>query len=215
MSNPFFEQKPPEKTPTNVFVDMLQSIVIALFVCILLYVFILTPNQVDGYSMCPNFDDGQLLLTNKVSQWLGQTPLGASLGLNYQRGDVVVFHKPEMDKPLVKRVIGLPHEKVSVKNGKVYIDGKQLEEPYLPSGRVTSGATYLGEGEEITLADDNYFLMGDNRGKSLDSRYLEVGSVKREWMQGKVILRYLPIETFSISPGSNTSPGTFCPDSVQ
>jgi signal peptidase I len=194
---------------------MLQSIVIALFVCILLYVFILTPNQVDGYSMCPNFDDGQLLLTNKVSQWLGQTPLGQSLGLDYQHGDIVVFHKPDRDKPLVKRVIGVPHDSVSVRDGKVYINGELLEEPYLPSGRRTNGGSYLGEGEEITLSDTDYFLMGDNRGKSLDSRFLEIGTIKREWIQGKVILRYLPLPTFSIISGSGTTPGTFCPDSVQ
>ncbi|MCA9379382.1 signal peptidase I [Candidatus Dojkabacteria bacterium] len=215
MSNPFFAQPPKEKSQTNVLVDMLQSIVIALFVCILLYVFVLTPNQVDGYSMCPNFDDGQLLLTNKVSQWLGNTPLGESLGLNYQRGDIIVFHKPDRDKPLVKRIVGLPHEKVSIKGGRVYIDGQALDEPYLPSGRTTTGGSYLAEGEEITLADDSYFVMGDNRSKSLDSRYLEIGTIKREWMQGKVILRYLPLDTFGIISGSATSPGTFCTDSVQ
>lgn len=213
-NNPFFEQ-PASKRKTSFIVDMLQSIVVALFICIVLYLFILTPNQVDGYSMCPNFEDGQLLLTNKLSVWLGSTPLGQSMGLEYQRGDVVVFQKPGREKALIKRVIGTPGDKVSLRDGRVYVNNERVEENYLPAERRSSGGSYLGEGEEITVEEGNYFLMGDNRNNSLDSRFNDIGQVKREWLQGKVILTYWPLNTFGIVGNGGSSPKTLCPAQVQ
>lgn len=213
-TNPFFEQ-PTTKRKTNFIVDMLQSIVVALFICIILYLFILTPNQVDGYSMCPNFEDGQLLLTNKLSVWLGSTPFGQSMGLEYQRGDVVVFQKPGREKALIKRVIGLPGDKVSLRDGRVYVNNERVEENYLPAERRSGGGSYLGEGEEITIEEGNYFLMGDNRNNSLDSRFNDIGQVKREWLQGKVILTYWPLNTFGIVGNGGEAPKNLCPPQVQ
>lgn len=213
-NNPFFEQ-PVTKRRTSFIVDMLQSVVVALFICIILYLFILTPNQVDGYSMCPNFDDGQLLLTNKLSVWLGDSPFGKSMGLDYTRGDVVVFQKPGREKALIKRVIGIPGDKVSLRDGRIYVNNERVDESYIPAERRSGGGSYLGEGEEITVDPASYFLMGDNRNNSLDSRFNDIGQVKREWLQGKVILTYWPLNTFSIVGNGGTSPKQLCPAQVQ
>ncbi|MDQ7020530.1 MAG: S26 family signal peptidase [Candidatus Dojkabacteria bacterium] len=91
--NPFF-QEPEDKKKKNVLVDILQSVVIALSLSIFLYLFILTPNQVDGPSMEPNFYTGQLLFTSKLHQWFDGTSIGEATGLEYNRGDVIVFQKP-------------------------------------------------------------------------------------------------------------------------
>lgn len=218
--NPFFEKREEKRTTGGLIVDLLQSVVVALFICIVLYLFIITPNQVDGYSMCPNFEDGQLLLTNKISEWFGGTPVGKSLGLDYQKGDVVVFQKPETDiyhstKPLIKRIIATAGDKVIVKGGKVYVNGEQLAETYLPAGRRTDAGSFITEGGELTVSEGSYIVMGDNRGNSLDSRYTEVGEIKREWIQGKVILRYWPPSSFAVIGTGADTPGSYCPNEIQ
>jgi len=195
-NNPFFEHKQ-EKKKKMWLVDILQSVVIALFICILVYLFIATPNQVSGPSMQDNFHDKDLVLTNKITQWLGGSDFGKSIGLEYQRGDVIVFQKP--GKPdLIKRVIGLPGETVMVLNGHLFVNNKQIKETYLPATLRTNAGSYAKEGEIITLKSDEYFVCGDNRGNSADSRDANYGPVKREWLKGKVILRYWPLDRFGV-----------------
>ncbi len=192
--NPFFEQK--EKVGSSLIIDILQSVVIAVFICIVVYLFIATPNQVDGPSMQENFQDDDLLLTNRLVQWFSGTSIGETLGLEYQRGDVIVFQQ-EGKPPYIKRIIGLAGDKVSVQNGYVYLNNQRLEETYLDPSLRTRGGTYLAEGEEITVPEETFFVMGDNRNNSSDSRDIRVGVVKRENMIGKVILRYWPLPTFA------------------
>jgi signal peptidase I len=189
--NPFFEQAQIEK-PRMWLVDILQSVVIAMFICIIIYLFIATPNQVRGPSMRETFQSGDLVLTNKLSQWLGETDIGKQLGLNYQRGDVVVFQKPNHDD-LIKRIVGLPGETVMILNGDVYVNGKKIREDYLPPALRTVSGSFAGEGQLVTLKSDEFFVMGDNRGNSIDSRFAEYGPIKRDWLKGKVIVRYWPL----------------------
>ncbi len=186
-----------KKQEPNFLVDILQSIVIAIFVCIVVYLFIATPNQVYGDSMEPNFSDGELLLTNRVVQWFGATDFGQSVGVNYARGDVIVFQKPGA-KDFIKRIIGMPGEKISIVEGKIYIDGQELSEEYIPPEIRTNAGSFLMEGDEVLIPDGNFFAMGDNRNNSQDSRYTEVGFISRDWIKGKVILRYWPVNLFSI-----------------
>lgn len=195
-NNPFFEQPRAEKGQQSLIVDVLQSVVIAFFICIVVYLFIATPNQVSGPSMLENFHNDELLLTNRLVQWFSGTEIGNALGLNYQRGDVVVLQK-EGYEPFIKRVIGLPGDTVGIEDGYVYVNNERLEETYLPSNLRTSGGSFLNNGDEIQVPESYYFVMGDNRGNSTDSRDIRIGLIKREWLIGKVILRYWPINTFS------------------
>jgi signal peptidase I len=165
-------------------VEFVQSIVIAIGICVVIYVFLATPNQIQGQSMDPTFAGGEIVLTSKVHQWLGGTPFGKSIGLDYKRGDVVVFQKPGLDD-FIKRVIGLPGDSIQIKNGNVYVNGNPLIEPYLDTNVKTKGGTFIEDnGQPQTLGADEYFMLGDNRGNSRDSRYTDVGFIKREWLKG-------------------------------
>jgi signal peptidase I len=132
---------------------------------------------VDGRSMEPNFETGQFLIVNRVNYMLG-TP---------SRGDIIVFHYPRnVEQDYIKRVIGLPGESVELRNQQVYINGELLEEPYInepcePS-RCRDDIWQLGE--------DEYFVMGDNRNHSQDSRVF--GPVHEQFIVGEALLRYWP-----------------------
>lgn len=179
------------------FVEFLQSIVVAIAICVFVYVFIATPNQIDGISMNPTFENGQIILTNKLSLWLGDTPFGKSIGLGYSRGDVIVFQKPGY-KDLIKRVIGLPGETIMLRGGKVYINENIITEEYISSEIKTNGGSFLEEGEEKTIPEGDYFVMGDNRNNSHDSRYTDIGFVEKGWIKGKALLRYWPLNKISL-----------------
>lgn len=181
------------------FIDFLQSVVIAVVICLIVYIAIAMPNQVEGQSMQPNFYNNDIILTNKLSQWLGETNLGDSLGLDYHRGDVIVFQKPGYND-FIKRLIALPGDKVALKDGIVYVNGKALDESqYLPDGLETIGGTLLVDGgDELFVPEGHYFVMGDNRKNSHDSRYIDIGFIKREWLKGKVVLKYWPINEFHV-----------------
>ncbi len=181
----------------NWVIDLLQSIVIAFFIVIVVYLFIVIPNQVSGDSMVPNFSNQELVLTSKINQWLGGTDLGQNLNLNYKRGEVVVFQKPgKVD--LIKRVIGLPGETVMVLDCEVYVNDLRIDEEYIPDSTCTTPNNFATEGRPITIGANQYFLMGDNRENSNDSRSLDYGLIEREWIKGKVVLRYLPFDKFGV-----------------
>jgi len=184
-------------------VELLQSVVIAIGICIFIYLFLATPNQIEGQSMDPTFKNGEIVLTSKIHQWLGGTPLGKSIGLDYERGDIVVFQKPGFND-FIKRVIAMPGDIVQIKTGYVYVNGEKLNETYLASDIYTKGGSYIGENAEPqVLNTDEYFLMGDNRNNSHDSRYIDIGFIKRDWLKGKVLVRYWPVNRFWIAEHAN------------
>lgn len=139
---------------------------------VLIRSFIASPFQVHGSSMCPTFnyengicetDYGEYLIISKFKYLFG----------NPQRGDIVVFEPPNQPKGsaqefFIKRVIGLPGETVEISNGKVYINGKKLDEPYL-KGKETFPAS--GTSQKYEVPEEKYFVMGDNRDHSIDSRW--------------------------------------------
>lgn len=131
---------------------------------------------VDGHSMLPNFNTGQFIIVNRLSYILGQP----------RRGDVVVFHYPlQPDRDFIKRVIGLPGERVTILDGRVYIDGHLLEEPYIEN--FCRGKSCDGEWE---IGPNEFFMLGDNRGASKDSQ--DFGPVNRKYLVGRAFLRYWP-----------------------
>lgn len=162
------------------FLDVLEVVVFAIGIFFFVYLLIMRPHKIKGQSMHPNFPDSEYLLTQKVSYYTGSP----------QRGDVIVFQPPISDEDeFIKRIIGLPGEKVSVKGGKVYINGILLKESYL-TDVYTADGNFLSEGEEFTVPDGQYFVMGDNRPHSSDSR--SWGPITKKEISGKAWLIYWP-----------------------
>lgn len=163
--------------------ELTQTALISLTIFFFVYVFLAQPHRVKGDSMLPNFRDGELLLTDKISYRLYKP----------ERGDVVVFRAPTPRKvDFIKRIIGVPGETIRIENGTVFIDDQELAEPYETAK--TGGRT------TVTLDRDQYFVLGDNRGSSSDSR--SFGPIERKKIKGRVWLVYWPIFNAADSEGA-------------
>ena len=141
---------------------------------------------VEGPSMQPNFGTGQFIVVSRVNYLLGDP----------QRGEVVVFHYPgNPQEDYIKRVVGLPGETVEIRDTQVYVDGIQLSEPYI-NEPCTPGICRDNVWE---LGEDEYFVMGDNRNHSSDSRAF--GAVTRDHIVGEALIRYWPPQDWGIIQG--------------
>lgn len=161
--------------------DFLQGIVVILAVMVMIYLFIMSPQEVSGSSMEGNFHNGEFILTNKIEYKLTDP----------KRGDVVIFKSPgNKDVDFIKRVIAKPGETVEIKNNAYYVNDNKLDEPYLSPGVYMFGGSFLHENQIYTVPPGKYFVSGDNRPHSSDSR--EFGPITKEDFIGKAILRYWP-----------------------
>lgn len=136
-------------------------------------------SEVHGRSMEPTFVEGQRLIISRINYMLGDP----------QRGDIVVFNSPQArddDPSLIKRVIGLPGELVEIRDRDVYINGERLDEPY-----IKEPCTRQCRDRQWQLANDEYFVMGDNRNVSNDSRAF--GPIKHSAIIGEALFRYWPL----------------------
>ncbi len=177
------------------FVDTIETVVIALSIFLVVYLFLMQPHQVDGLSMYPNFHDKDYILTDKVSYRFG----------NPRRGDVIVFHAPDRAQcpkgtacDFIKRVIALPGETVEIRSGVYYVNSQKLPESYLPADVFTKGARFLADNLPYTLKTDEYFVTGDNRAHSSDSR--DWGPISKEEIVGRGFLRYFPLNRIGFLP---------------
>ena len=178
----------------NFILEFVQSIVLALSVFVLLYLFIAQPNEVKGSSMFPNFVDQEFLLTDKLTYQFSDP----------KRGDVIVFRAPPSEPcsedqcEYIKRIIGLPGDRVMVKNNKVYLNGAELNQFWLPADYVTEQGAFEQEGIEQTVPKGEYLVFGDNRSHSRDGR--EFGPIKRESIVGKAFFKYWPAKSIGLVP---------------
>jgi signal peptidase I len=189
---------PAKRRPTRWITEAIVVIVVAVLVAVLLRAFVVQTFFIPSGSMEPTLQIGDRILVNKLSYHLH----------GVDRGDIVVFSRPPAENcggpevnDLVKRVIGLPGDVLSVSGGYVYVDGKRLNESWLPASE--RGITVAGPpGNDSNLARpyrvpaDNYFVMGDNRADSCDSRYW--GPVAKSLIVGKVEVRVWPISSLHI-----------------
>lgn len=159
--------------------EALQVIVPAIFLALAIHIFLAQATIVYGQSMQPNLQPAERLVIEKVSYYFAEP----------QRNDIVVLDMPQMSELLIKRVVGLPGEQVEIRRGTVLIDGQSITQPFV---QIQGGTTY----GPITLGPNSYFVMGDNRGNSNDSRVF--GPVSRNVIAGRAWIRYWPLDRFSI-----------------
>ena len=168
--------------PARVAFEWAGLVVVALVIALLIKTFLFQTFWIPSASMEPTLKINDRVLVNKLSYKLHAV----------HRGDIIVFKTPPGSDPrykdLVKRVIGLPGETVSGSGGHVFIAGKQLPEPYLPKG------TFTSDFAPVKIAPDHYWMMGDNRGDSSDSRAF--GTIAKKTIVGRVFVRIWPLSRF-------------------
>ena len=184
------EERKPEDV--NIVKDLLWLIVyigMVILICFLIIKFVGCRSRVDGSSMRPTLEDGDNLWVDKLSYTFGDP----------KRFDIIIFNpNGNEDITYVKRIIGLPGETVAMDmDGLIYINGVLLNENYaLDEPFLRTNLGILSAGNEIVLGEDEYFVLGDNRNNSMDSRRSDPGNVKREYIVGKVVLRIYPFSKF-------------------
>src|SRR3989344_4501453 len=176
------------KRKDHPFWELLQFAIVALLIVVPIRSLVAQPFIVSGSSMYPTFEDGNYLIVDEIS-YRFEKPA---------RGDVIIFRFPkDRKKFFIKRIIGLPGESFEIKNSSITIVNKDnpggfiLNEPYIKNVSYNY--------ESVKLNQDEYFLMGDNRGASSDSR--SWGNVKKNLIIGRAFIRLLPLNEIGLRPG--------------
>jgi len=169
----------------NFVFELIKIVLISIVIIVPIRYFLIQPFYVKGASMEPSFHDHEYLIIDEISYRLNDP----------KRGDVIVFRYPrDPQEYFIKRVIGLPGEKLEIKDGIIFIyntqnpTGSALEENYLPQDL----KTYSNSSDIISLGKDEYYVLGDNRNASKDSRVF--GAVKRSFLIGRVLWRGFPFD---------------------
>lgn len=177
----------PKNNQEGGFWEIIRFTIIALAIVIPIRIFIAQPFVVSGESMFPTFEDGDYLIIDEISYRLGQP----------HRGDVIVFRYPlKPDRFFIKRIIALPNETITYDGGVITVttqDGEEItiNEPYIEE--------FKNADFDLSLTDDEYFVMGDNRDASSDSRVW--GPLPEKYITGRALMRLLPTSDLGILPG--------------
>ncbi len=171
-------------------IDIIETVVFALSIFVIVYLLAFQPHEVKGQSMdgIGGFHDGQYILTDKITYRL-RPP---------KRGEVIVFKYPQnRNLDYIKRIIAIPGDEIIIKDNKInlYKDGSDIpviidESSYIDNDTLTEGKNYLKEGQRLKLNENEYFVMGDNRDESYDSR--SWGVVNKSDIIGRSFFRYWP-----------------------
>jgi len=180
------------KVIANFFLDFIETLVTALAIFVIVYLFLFQPHSVKGNSMSTPFpeafQDGEYFLTNKITYKFNEP----------KRSEVVVFKAPQNEEyDYIKRIIAIPGDTIKIRDGRVYLNAELLDESaYLPADSTTLAGHFLKEGEEINITAGKYFVLGDNRNHSSDSR--EWGLLPIKNIIGKAWFRYWPVNKLGI-----------------
>ncbi len=178
-----------KKTKWQSFWELVRFAIIALIIVVPIRAFVAEPFIVSGSSMVPTFENGDYLIVDKISYRIGSP----------QRDDVVVFRYPnDTTKFFIKRIIGLPNEIVDIKGSEVTITNGAHQEGFVLDQSFVKNLA--NNDTHFELKDDEYFVLGDNRSASSDSRYW--GAVNKKLISGRAFLRLLPVNKIDLWPGS-------------
>ena len=169
--------------------EWVQSIILAVIIAFFLKTFIVDFNYVNGSSMYPTLVDGDRLIVNEIGYRFGEPAYG----------DIVTLHY-DQNTEYVKRIIGKGGDKIKIVDNVVYRNGEPLEEDYI-------NTEDYADFPEVTVPAGKYFVLGDNRANSSDSRYVDLGFVDRSAIVGKVFFRFWPFTNFGIVESSGYDPG--------
>jgi signal peptidase I len=178
------EKEAPSQTKSIVR-ELVETIVITLLLYVLIRTFLFENYRVVGHSMDPTLENEQFLVVNKLGYRLGDP----------KRGDIIVFRDPRTDEfKLIKRVVGLPGETLEIQDGQVLINNQPLEEGYIAAKDHDSHSPVL-------IPEDEYFVLGDNRNHSSDSR--NWGTLLSDRVVGKALVSYWPPRLWGLIPHEN------------
>ncbi len=193
IENPAPQNSAPAREPSHFHREIRiwsRDLLLALCFAVVIIVFLYQPVKVEGTSMAPLISDQERIFINKIVYRF--EPIS--------RGDVVVFWYPlDRSKSFIKRVVGLPGETVDIRRGRVYVNGEGLLEPYVPPQYFD--ATNFGP---VRVPDGEYFVMGDHRDSSNDSRVF--GTVPATYIYGRAVFAYWPMDHFGSLTASADSP---------
>lgn len=169
------------------FIEFIESVVVVGAIFALLYLFVAQFHKVSGLSMFPTYNNADFLITEKVSYRFR----------NPQKGEVIILKNPrDESQDFIKRIIAVPGDTIEVVNNSVFVNGQKIQENYLPSGTLTNSGAFLTEGAAVKAGDNQYFVFGDNRNHSSDSR--EWGAVTKKEIIGKAFFRYWPPKSIGL-----------------
>ena len=188
----------------NFFVELFKTVALAILIVMPIKMFIMQPFFVQGASMQPNFHDGDYLIVRELGYKKTVVAAGNKELFTVKpfkgvdRGEVIVFRNPNNQSQFfIKRIIGLPGERVVIGNGKIRIYNNQNQEGFiLDEGRYLPANIKTAPSKTLIAKDDEYIVFGDNRGNSSDSRYW--GALQADLIIGKVSLRAWPIKDLKL-----------------
>jgi signal peptidase I len=181
MDHPAAKEPHHESSAAHSLLTLLGNVAASIVLAVIVIVFIYQPVKVEGTSMMPGLTDNERIFINKYTYQLGTDSIG--------RQDLVVFHYPgDPSQSYIKRIVGVPGDTVEIKDGTVYVNGQQLNEPYVPE----EYRDRVHARQEWVVPPGKYFVLGDHRNSSNDSRVW--GFVSRPAIYGKAVFVYWPLE---------------------
>ncbi|MGD6818793.1 signal peptidase I [Metabacillus sp. 84] len=175
-----------KKKKRSPILEWIAAILVAVVLAASIRIFIFEPYVVDGDSMDPTLRNSEKLFVNKIIRYVG----------DFERGDIVIINGQNNSEHYVKRIIGLPGDTVEVKDDVLYVNGEEVKEPYLTSNRIeaeSTGVQLTNDFKEVKVPENKYFVMGDNRLVSMDSR-TGLGLIETERVIGRSEFVMLPFD---------------------